>query len=157
MRVFKFRVFARFQRRARFSDEALTAAVARAILLLGFANSARANIDDDEGEVPRGQAGVFPPLTEDRVPDALGIGGLTEIEYGDEGETHASHGRDGRRAPARRREPRPVGRRGAHPRGAGRGPDSSVVPAGGSGSGAGVGSPGTLVVRLAAHGRGTDA
>lgn len=132
MRVFKVRVFTRFQRRERISDEALAAAVARAerglvdadlggglikqrvarpgqgrsggyrtviayrhgdraMFLLGFAKNARANIDEDEVDVLRGQARAFLRLTEDRIAEALGIGELTEIEYGDEDET-ASNG-----------------------------------------------------------------
>ena len=56
----------------------------RAIFLLGFAKNARANIDDDELDVLRGQARVFLRLTADRIEAAIGVGELTEVEYDDE-------------------------------------------------------------------------
>lgn len=126
VRVYKVRVFARFQRRERISDAALAASIARAehglvdadlggglikqrvarpgqgrsggfrtvlayrrgdraIFLLGFAKNARANIDDDELDVLRGQARAFLHLTEDLIAAAVGVGELVETEYGDEG------------------------------------------------------------------------
>lgn len=62
----------------------------RAMFLLGFAKHTRANIDEDEVDVLRGQARAFLRLTKDRIAEALGIGELTEIEYGGEDEADSN-------------------------------------------------------------------
>ena len=125
MRVYKVKVFARFQRRERIADAALVKAVRSAedglvdadlggglikqrvarpgqgksggyrtvivyrrgdlaVFLVGFAKSARANIDDDEFEDLRGQARTFLGLSQDRIEAAIAEDELTEVSYGDE-------------------------------------------------------------------------
>ena len=56
-----------------------------AVFLVGFAKSARANIDDDELEDLRGQARTFLGLSQDRIEAAITADELTEVSYGDEG------------------------------------------------------------------------
>ena len=55
-----------------------------AVFLLGFAKSERANIDDDELDVLRGQARAFLRLSTDQIEAAIATDELTEVSYGDE-------------------------------------------------------------------------
>ena len=56
----------------------------KAVFLLGFAKSERANIDDDELEELRAQARVLLRLSADQIEAATAAEELTEVNYGDE-------------------------------------------------------------------------
>jgi hypothetical protein len=55
-----------------------------AIFLLGFAKNERANIDDDELKVLRGQARTFLILSADQIAAAITEDELMEVSYGGE-------------------------------------------------------------------------